>query len=233
MNLFYAPELTGDEYRFNEEESKHIIRVLRFGRGDIVFLTNGKGDFCQSEIVEDHVKSCLVKIIQVQHEFGKRNYRLHMAIAPTKNSDRFEWFMEKATEIGIDEITPVICDHSERRVQKTDRLHKVIITAMKQSMSAYLPKLNEAMTFRDFISLPFSGERYMCSVDAPASHLLKKKYSAGKNVLLLIGPEGDFSKEEVDFAVKNQFEPISLGERRLRTETAGIVACTAISILNQ
>ena len=233
MNLFYTPDLYGDEYQLSEEESKHIIRVLRFKKGDIVFLTNGKGDFYKAEIEDDHPKSCIVKIIETIHDYGKRNYRLHVAIAPTKNLDRMEWFLEKATEIGIDEISPIICDHSERRELKTERLNKVIISALKQSVKAYLPKLNEAVPFKKFVAEKFNSQKFICSVEAEKTNLLQHRYKKESDVLILIGPEGDFSKEEIKMAAENNFEIAWLGESRLRTETAAIVVCNTISLMNQ
>jgi 16S rRNA (uracil1498-N3)-methyltransferase len=233
MNLFFTPGLSGDFYELNEEESKHIIRVLRFKRGDIIFLTNGKGDLCKAEIAEDNPKKCLVQITETTHQYGKRNYHLHLAIAPTKNMDRFEWFLEKATEIGIDEITPIICEHSERSEIKTERLNKVIVSAMKQSVKAYLPDLHEAMSFKTCISKHYTSQKFICSTEAQKNHHLKNNYRQGNSVLIVIGPEGDFSKEELELAGKNNFGLASLGESRLRTETAGIVACDVISFMNQ
>ncbi len=233
MDLFYTPDLTGETYRLNEEESKHIARVLRFRKGDIIFLTNGKGGLVKAEIAEDHPKSCLVKIIETTHGFGKRKYALHIGIAPTKNIERFEWFLEKATEIGIDEITPVICEHSERREIKIERLNKVLVSAMKQAVKTFLPKINATCPFSNFISMPSAGQRFLCSMAGKKTNPLKNSYSIENNALILIGPEGDFSTNEIDLAVKSKFEIVSLGESRLRTETAGIVACHTISLLNQ
>lgn len=233
MNLFYTPDIAGNSYQLNEEESKHIIRVLRFRKGDSVFLTNGSGDFFKAEITDENPKACLVKVVETTHAFGKRNYSLHIAIAPTKNIERFEWFLEKATEIGLEEITPLICDHSERRELKIERLNKVMVSAMKQSVKAYLPKLNAAVSFNSFISSPTGSQKFICSTDADKNNLLKNSYVKEKNVLILIGPEGDFSKEEIQLAVKNNFKIVSLGESRLRTETAGLVATSIINILNQ
>ena len=232
MNIFYTPDLTGDSYQLSEEESKHIIRVLRFRKGDVVFLTNGIGDFFKAEITEEDPKACGVKVIETNHAFGKRNYKLHVAIAPTKNIDRFEWFLEKATEIGIDEITPLICEHSERREIKLERLNKVIVSALKQSVKAYLPKLNAAASFNSFVSAVKEQQKFICSTSADKNNLLKSIYSKGNDALILIGPEGDFSPKEIEEAVKNNFIPVSLGESRLRTETAGIVAASLLSILN-
>ena len=233
MELFYIDRQPSEFFTLSEEESKHISRVLRFGKGDFIFLTTGKGDLYKAEITDDHPKACVVKIIETRHQVGKKNYSLHIAIAPTKNSDRFEWFLEKATEIGVDEITPLICEHSERRVIKDERLNKVLLAAMKQSGRCYLPKLNEAAPFSKFISQPFSNRKFICSTDTDKNRLLKNLYLTEKDALILIGPEGDFSKNELDLAVKNKFEMASLGESRLRTETAGIVACHTISLLNQ
>jgi len=235
MNLFYTPALTGEVYILNEEESNHIIRVLRFRSGDHVFLTDGNGNFFKAEITNNNPKGCQLKITETIREYGKKNYHLHIAIAPTKNIDRFEWFLEKATEIGVDEITPLICEHSERREIKTERLQKVIIAAMKQSVKAYLPKLNEIVAFRTFISgtASESNGKFICSAEAGKINFLQNRYQKGSDAMILIGPEGDFSKEEIESVLKNNFEAVSLGESRLRTETAGIVSCHAISMLNQ
>lgn len=233
MNLFYAPDVSGNVHLFDEEESKHIIRVLRFKMGDVIFLTNGKGDFFKAEIVSDHPKSCSVRIVETTHGKGKRNYSVHLAISPTKNMERFEWFLEKATEIGIDEITPLICEHSERREINRERLNKVIVAAMKQSLKSYLPVLHDSISFSAFITKKFSAQKFICSVDAAKDQLLKKLCPVSQDVLILIGPEGDFSPEEIALAEKNEFRKVSLGESRLRTETAGIVACDTVYFLNQ
>ncbi|MCX6291481.1 MAG: 16S rRNA (uracil(1498)-N(3))-methyltransferase [Bacteroidetes bacterium] len=232
MNLFYTPGISGNLFHLSEEESGHLIRVLRNKKGDVVFLTNGTGDFMKAIIVDDNPKSCGIEITETKHEYGKKKYCLHVAIAPTKNIDRFEWFLEKATEIGIDEITPLICDHSERREIKTERLNKVIVSAMKQSVKAYLPKLNDAQSYRNFISSPAPSGKFICSTEASPDHLLENFYRKGNDVLILIGPEGDFSREEMQLASQNNFKVVSLGSSRLRTETAGMVACHAISMLN-
>ena len=233
MNLFYAPDVSGDFFQFDEEESKHIARVLRFKVGEVVFLTNGKGDLFKAEITSDHPKSCSVKIVETIRGKGKRNYSVHLAISPTKNIERYEWFLEKATEIGIDEITPLICDHSERREIKPERLNKVIVSAMKQSLKYYLPVLHETISFNNFITKKHSENKFICSVDAAKDQLLKNLCTAGNDVLILIGPEGDFSPQEIASAEKNNFRKASLGESRLRTETAGIVACDTVYFLNQ
>ena len=232
MELFFVQNIFSDNLTLSEEESKHIVRVLRSTTGDKIYLTDGKGTLCEAEITDANSKSCSVKIIKRQKESGKRNYYLHIAIAPTKNTERFEWFLEKATEIGIDEITPLICEHSERREIKIERLNKVIVSAMKQSVKTYLPKLNSTVKFKDLIEHSNESEKFICSCDSEKNSTLKNLYSKEKDVLLLIGPEGDFSKEEIKLAEENNYKVITLGESRLRTETAGIAACTMISFIN-
>ncbi|MCK4677807.1 MAG: 16S rRNA (uracil(1498)-N(3))-methyltransferase, partial [Bacteroidales bacterium] len=160
MNLFYAPDLTSGVYHLNKDESRHCIKVLRLNTGDALHITNGRGTLIEAKLIEPDPKKCIVEILNTQKKFGGKNYRLHIAVAPTKNISRFEWFLEKATEIGIDEITPLICEHSERKVVKPERLEKILIGAMKQSLKAYLPVLNEAVNFSDFISQPFNCQKF-------------------------------------------------------------------------
>ncbi|MCX6250492.1 MAG: 16S rRNA (uracil(1498)-N(3))-methyltransferase [Bacteroidetes bacterium] len=233
MNLFFAPSLQGNLFTLNEEESKHCIRVLRLKKGDLLHLTDGNGNLFETTIVDDNTKRCSVEIISVQKEYLKRDFYLHIAIAPTKNMGRFEWFLEKATEIGVDEITPLFCHYSERTYMKASRLEKILISAMKQSLKTYLPKLHDPVSFSDFIHQPFNGQKYIAYCDPSENRLLKDLYSKGENALILIGPEGDFSNEEVAEAKNTGFIPISLGKSRLRTETAGIVACNTINFVNQ
>jgi len=238
MHLFYTPDITLPEYVLNEEESKHCVRVLRLGIGDKIVLIDGKGGWYEGEIVLDHPKKCNIKILTEQKEIGKRSFQLHLGIAPTKNMDRLEWFAEKATEIGIDVISLLNCQHSERVVVKNERLEKVLISAMKQSQNAYLPKLNELIDFKKFISSTknFKGQKFIAHCyDALANKSkphLKKVYQPSHDVLILVGPEGDFSKEEVNYALENGFQEISLGASRLRTETAALAACLTIHIIN-
>lgn len=233
MHLFYTPEITGNTFTISEEESRHCINVLRLRAGDIIHLTNGKGDLFETSITNPNPKQCTVKVISVQKEFGKREVKLHIAIAPTKSIPRFEWFLEKATEIGIDEITPLICQHSERVQIRVQRLEKVIIAAMKQSLKAYLPVLHEPVKYENFIHKPFEGQKFIASCDPEVTIHLKTRYQRNSKVLILIGPEGDFSTEEITSAKKSGYIPISLGKSRLRTETAGIVACHTINLMNQ
>ncbi len=232
MNLFYAAEINGQFYTLPEEESKHIIRVLRMKTGDTVFFTNGKGVFFECRITDANPKTCELEIIEERPGNDKRSFYLHMAVAPTKNGSRFEWFLEKATEIGIDRITPVICTHSERKVVKTERLNRVLTAAMKQSLKSFHPQLDEATKFSKFIKQAFDGEKFIAYIDKDVTLELSNAYTPGRNVLILIGPEGDFSPDEVELAKQNGFVPIRLGPSRLRTETAGIAACHTVNLLN-
>jgi 16S rRNA (uracil1498-N3)-methyltransferase len=233
MNLFYAPDIAGNSHTLNREESKHIIRVLRKGIGDQIHFTDGRGYFYNCVIDDASQNACRVKIEERQKGAVHRNYFLHIAIAPTKNINRLEWFLEKSTEIGIDQITPLLCTHSERTIVKPDRLAKVLVSAMKQSLKSTLPVLDQSTTFNKLINRPFDGEKFIAYIDKDATENLADIYSPGKNVLILIGPEGDFSPEEVEQAKQKGFLPVSLGPSRLRTETAGIVACHTINLLNQ
>jgi len=233
MHLFYTPDLSESIYTLDETESKHCIKVLRLSSGDFIYLIDGKGGFYKAQIVNPNPKKCSVEIIETKKDVGKRNHYLHIAIAPTKNMDRMEWFLEKATEIGIDEITPVLCEHSERKVIKTDRLDKIAVSAMKQSLKAYKPIINELIHINDFFEMNFEGEKYIAHCEENEKMLLKNAYKRGNNVAILIGPEGDFSNDEIRKAKQSGFTEISLGESRLRTETAGIVACHTINLLNE
>ena len=233
MNLFYAPEINGQFYTLTEDESKHIIRVLRMKTGDTVFFTDGKGLFFECQISDANPKSCEVEIINEKPGEDKRSFFLQMAVAPTKNISRFEWFLEKATEIGVDRITPIISAHSERKIVKTERLQRVITAAMKQSLKSFHPQLDEVTSFSAIIKQAFEGEKFIAFIDKDVTLELSKAYTPQKNALILIGPEGDFSPEEVELAKQNGFVPVRLGPSRLRTETAGIVACHTVNLLNQ
>ncbi|MEH6408156.1 MAG: 16S rRNA (uracil(1498)-N(3))-methyltransferase [Leeuwenhoekiella sp.] len=227
MQLFYYPEIEASAKTvvLPKDESKHIIKVLRKKAGDLLDLTNGKGDFFIAEITEASPSRCGVKILESNHE-QPLPYSLHMAVAPTKLNDRYEWFLEKATEIGITEITPIICDHSERKVIKEDRYEKILQSAMKQSLKAYKPVLNEAVSFKEFIAKNSQTESQKFIAHCEETKRLSLKKSIfGSNMLILIGPEGDFSTEEIKLALDNNFSPVTLGNSRLRTETAAIVAC--------
>lgn len=233
MNLFYTPDITTEKnYTLSESESKHAVRVLRLKEGDTITLIDGKGSFFEATILDDNPKRCEVNITNInKEEQSKPN--LHIAIAPTKNNDRTEWFIEKCTEIGIAGITPVLCIHSERKKIKQERFEKTAISAMKQSLKATLPIVNDLINFKEVISQPFDGKKYIAHCYKENQKHFKNLYKKGENSLILIGPEGDFSQEEVALAIEKGFTPITFGENRLRTETAGIVACTIFNLINE
>ena len=233
MQLFYHPELENntDQFIFPPDESRHISKVLRKNAGDILQITNGKGLWFEAEILVPDHKKCKAKVVS-RTQVPPKPYQLHMVVAPTKLNDRFEWFLEKATEIGVHQITPIICEHSERKVIKMDRMEKVIQAAMKQSLQAYLPQLNPAIPFREYLSLPKNGELFIAHCEDDKKKELSHCASAKKNTTVLIGPEGDFSPEEIRLAQENGFRAVALGNTRLRTETAAIVACTTIALVN-
>ena len=233
MHIFYTPDISGKTYTLDETESKHCVRVLRLEKGDEITLVDGNGGWFSAEISDPNPKRCLVNVIKSELNFGKREYRIHVAIAPTKNMDRIEWFLEKATEIGINRVTPLLCRFSERKEVKLDRLEKVMISAMKQSLKAYLPQLEEQTKFSDFIHQPFEGQKFIAHCEEQHRELLKNAVKTGENYLIMIGPEGDFSPEEIEMAITEGFLPVSLGDSRLRTETAGVVACHTFNLLNE
>ena len=233
MQLFYVPNISGSEIILDETESKHAIRVLRLQKGNRVQVVDGKGGFYETQITDANPKKCRLSIVNSILEFGKRNFNLHIAIAPTKNIDRFEWFLEKATEIGIDEITPLLTSHSERKTVNPERLEKILVSAMKQSLKAYLPKLNELTSFKELIINNKSENKFIAWCDEIQKTHLKNLATKRNNTLILIGPEGDFSSDEVKLAIENGFKVVSLGESRLRTETAGIVACHIVNLANE
>jgi len=233
MHIFYTPEISGKTYTLDETESKHCVRVLRLEKGDEITLVDGNGGWFSAEIADPNPKRCVVNVIKSELNFGKREYRIHIGIAPTKNMDRIEWFLEKATEIGINRVTPLLCRFSERKEVKLDRLEKVMVSAMKQSLKAYLPQLDELTKFADFIHQPFEGQKFIAHCEEQHRELLKNAMNPGGNYLILIGPEGDFSPEEIELAINAGFLPVSLGDSRLRTETAGVVACHTFNLLNE
>jgi len=233
MQLFYNPHLdqSVSQFTFPEEESKHIVKVLRKTSGDILQVTNGKGVLFEVQILSAEAKKCKAQIISSDKKHQKMHW-FHMVVAPTKTNDRFEWFLEKATEIGVNEITPIFCEHSERKTVKRERLEKVIQSAMKQSLRTYLPKLNEAIGYSEFIKKEKAGLLFIAHCEDDEKMELKRRVAPDKDITILIGPEGDFSNKEIEAAYENGFLPVSLGEARLRTETAAIVACTTVNMIN-
>lgn len=228
MQLFYIQN-PKDEIILSAEESKHATKVLRKKEGDILNFTDGKGYFYKAKITVADTRKCRLEIVSSEQKEKQHNYHLHIAIAPTKNMDRFEWFLEKATEIGIDEITPIICSRSERKAIKTERCNRILLSAMKQSLKFHLPKLNEAISLNDFIKQDFEGTKYIAHCEEGNKTELKEKKKE-KRTLILIGPEGDFSATEIEMVLQYQFKAVSLGTSRLRTETAGIIAAHTINI---
>lgn len=233
MHIFYTPDINSNTFILSEEESKHCIKVLRLDTGSLMHLVDGIGGFYDAVIEDPHPKRTKLKIIKKTENFAKRNHYLHIAIAPTKNIERIEWFLEKATEIGIDEITPIICDRSERKEIKTERLNKVITSAIKQSIKAFHPKLNEPIRFSDFIAKTTDAQKFIAHCMDSGKVTIKEQLIARGNYLVVIGPEGDFSFEELELAIASNFIPVSLGDSRLRTETAALEACFEINFLNR
>jgi len=234
MHVFYTPDISSDDYVLNEEESRHCIKVLRLGIGAQVSLIDGRGGLYEAEIIAETKRNVQLRIIRITKEYHQRQHSLHIAVAPTKNIDRIEWFLEKAAEIGIEEITPLICDRSERRTVKEDRLNKIITAAVKQSLQAYHPVLNPQIDFEDFLKLENDSLKMIahCLEDEPRQTisqiaLPKQKYT------ILIGPEGDFSPREIEMSLNKGYKPVTLGDTRLRTETAALAACFEINYLNR
>jgi 16S rRNA (uracil1498-N3)-methyltransferase len=234
MQIFYAPDISGSTYTLDENESRHLIRVLRMTKGSGVRLIDGKGNLFNGIINNPDQNKCTIVITGKITDFEKRNYKLHIAISPLKNPERFEWFIEKSVEIGIDEITPIICKNTEKPGIKTDRVNNLIISAMKQSLKATKPVLNETCYFKDFISMkPDAILMIAVCDDSMVRRSVAEVYTKGRSAIILIGPEGDFTREEIDSAVKNGFIPVHLGTSRLRTETAGIAVCHSLYFMNQ
>lgn len=235
MQLFYNPniEINTREIVFNKEESRHIVRVLRKKENDILYITNGKGFLFSAKISIANDKKCVATIVKTEEKKKDWQYYLHMVVAPTKSNDRFEWFIEKATEIGVDEITPIICQNSERKIVKLERLEKIIQSAMKQSLKFTLPKLNEPIKFSEFVNQEFENDVFIAHCEPSDKKSLKEVVKPSSRITILIGPEGDFSSEEIKKVTTKKATPITLGNSRLRTETAAIVAVQNISFIHQ
>ncbi len=236
MQIFFITDIQADTAHIGEEEAKHF-RVLRKKIGDSIHFIDGKGTRYVGKLTKLSKRKGTLQIVEQKKQPPERSFHLHIAIAPTKNISRMEWFVEKATEIGVNEITPIICQQSERTRLRLDRLEKIAVSAMKQSLRTYLPKLNEARKLKDFL-LDNQEEtpnlvRYIAHCDDSKKANLWDNYRTATNVLILIGPEGDFSTEEIEMATQLGFQPVSLGTHRLRTETAGITACNILNLLNQ
>jgi len=233
MHVFYTPDIASDIYSLNEEESKHCSKVLRLNLGDTIHLIDGKGGLYEAKIIGIGKKNVQLKVTKHQQEYGKRNHFLHIAIAPTKNMDRLEWFLEKATEIGIDEITPIICDRSERKIVKEERLEKVITSAVKQSLTAYHPKLNPTISFAHFMKHNIDTQKLIAHCMEGEKRYVNELVQKHQSYLILIGPEGDFTPAELDIALQNGYKAVTLGNTRLRTETAALAACFEANYINR
>lgn len=234
MQLFYNATINEatETFSFDREESKHIIKVLRKKDGDILFVTNGLGFLFKTEITLASDSKCTVQIVSFE-KAAAAPFQLHLVVAPTKMNDRYEWFLEKATEIGIQEITPIICDRSERKVINIERFEKIILSAMKQSNELYLPKLNPAISFKEFMKQKNKGLQLIAHCEETDKKTLKSVLQSNTDVTILIGPEGDFSEKEIALALEQNYIPVSLGNTRLRTETAAVVACHSVVFFNE
>ncbi|KEQ29515.1 16S rRNA (uracil(1498)-N(3))-methyltransferase [Pedobacter antarcticus] len=236
MHVFYTPDISGSDYILNEEESRHCMKVLRLSTGQLVHLIDGKGGLYEAEITAQTKRNVILRVVNHVQDYQKRNYSLHIAVAPTKNIDRLEWFLEKATEIGIDEVTPLICERSERKIVKDERLNKVITAAVKQSLQAFHPQLNAAATFKELIDAQSSLNGFKMiahCLPGEEKQFIQQVAVPGGNYLILIGPEGDFSPQEIEMALAAGYKALSLGETRLRTETAALAACFEASYINR
>ena len=230
MNLYYQPDLDQGHFALDPDESRHALKVMRLSKGDELDLTDGKGCFYKAKIETADARKCEFRVLE-KTTVPKKNFLIHIAIAPTKNIDRTEWFVEKAVEIGIDCISFIICEKSERRSVNMERMNKIAISAMKQSQQARLPQLAEMIPFHELIKIT-ANQKFIAHVDHQNPHHLHSMAEKGGQYLVLIGPEGDFSQRELDEAGKNSFRKVSLGPHRLRTETAALVACQTLNLLN-
>jgi 16S rRNA (uracil1498-N3)-methyltransferase len=231
-NLFYQPDIAHGVHHLDADESRHCYKVLRKKMGDTVFVTDGKGNLYTSVLTETSATKCVFKILSADKQPAK-TFSIHIAIAPTKNPDRMEWFVEKAIEIGVDEISLILCDKSERAAQKTERLEKIAISAMKQSLKARLTQIHPMTLFKDFVTNTAAHQKFIAHVDGTNPHQLQHLAKPQHDYVVLIGPEGDFSKKEIELATQHGYQKTGLGPNRLRTETAGIVACHILNLVNQ
>ena len=234
MHIFYAPEISGNTFILDEKESRHSIRVLRMTFGTAVRLIDGRGNLYEGHISDADSRRCMISISDVKPDYEKRSYRLHIAISPLKNPERFEWFVEKSVEIGVDEITPLLCKNTEKQSVKQERINNIIISAMKQSIKAGKTIFNEPCTFDNFIAKPLLSTNMIAHCSTSTNRAgISEVYIKNENAVVMIGPEGDFSNDEISSAVRSNFIPVHLGSSRLRTETAGVAACHSIYFMNQ
>jgi 16S rRNA (uracil1498-N3)-methyltransferase len=234
MNLFFSPLATEKSEAFNlePEESRHIVKVLRKGYGDVLWITNGKGLLVKTEILDANPKKCSVRVLEASTKKGP-SLDLHLAVAPTKRIERYQWMLEKATEIGVSRIIPVICERSERKVIPTDKFIRVIQEASKQSLQTWFPELEEATPFSKFIEAEIPEQRFIAHCEPEEKYNLSDIAKSGLSAVVLIGPEGDFTPREIEMAKEIGFKPLSLGTNRLRTETAAIAVCAGLNLISQ
>lgn len=230
-NLFYQPNISQGVLYLDPEESRHCTKVLRKRAGDTLHVTDGKGFLHTCKITDANPDKCVFKIESSEQEKPK-NFRIHIAIAPTKNPDRTEWFVEKAIEIGVDEISFLACENSERTTVKTERIEKLAISALKQSLKTTFTKIHSIRTLQEFISASSSSEKFIAYVDQANPYELFQVAKPKNSYTVLIGPEGDFSPDELELALKQGYKKVALGPSRLRTETAGVVACHTLNLIN-
>lgn len=231
MNLFYQPRIPEGIHYLDADEARHCVKVLRNKNGDLIRLTDGKGAFYEAVLLKTDDRQCTFQIEQ-KIDVPPQAHYIHLAISPTKNPDRIEWFVEKAVELGVDKISLMECEHTERSYVKTDRLEKVAVSAMKQSLKATLPQIVSLSAFSGIVSSAQENERFIAYVDETNPRHLKDAATKGMSYLVLIGPEGDFTKEELGHALQQGFQKVSLGRSRLRTETAGLAVCHILDLIN-
>ena len=232
MNWFYSEQIAGNLVNIEGEEAQHASKVLRLKIGGKIVVIDGSGGYYECEVLSTDKRKLVAQVLTKIDNYKKRPFSIHIAIAPTKNMSRFEWFLEKATEMGIDEISPIITKNSERKHIRPDRLQKILISATKQSQKATIPKLNSLVDLNTFLVQNFNQEKYIAYCDYDNKHLIRQ-IDTGKDVLVLIGPEGDFNSTEIETILHKGFKPIGLGQERLRTETAGIMATAAIHLFHE
>lgn len=225
MHVFYYPDLTTGPAILPEQEARHGIKVLRLRRGDVIGISDGCGTFAKAEILDDEVQHCVFRVLEQHTKTNPDGPVLHIAISPLQQQERFEWFLEKATELGITIITPILCERTVRSKVRYDRMQKIIVSALKQSGRSWLPRLNNPVAFMEFIRQPLPSQRFIAHCMDEVKEDMVTLMEAGKDTVILIGPEGDFTPSEVRHAIENQFLPVSLGPATLRTETAGIASC--------
>lgn len=233
MQLFYVPHFNIEEPFLSAEESHHAVKVLRLKAGAELFLTDGAGKLYKTEIAEAHFKKTRLYINQVTTPQPPRSVYVHLVVAPPKSPERLEWFVEKAIEIGVEEISFILCEHSEKKQLNLERIQRVAVSAMKQSLKMYMPCLNPLMAFSDFMHKPFQQtQKFIAYLPDKMPPLLASRVKPQQSYCLLIGPEGDFSPKEVNWAIANEFQPVSLGQSRLRTETAALIGVHTFNLLN-